>query len=202
LIASEIVSNAIVHSASKGEFLTIRVCVCPGHVQIECRDLGGPWHREPQDDRPHGLNIVEALTGPDNWGTKTTSDGDRIVWARLVLPHFASPRNGGGQMAGPYATPDLEEVRGPLEYTRHLRMALDLLEERLPPAYTCDGLEAELWALREKITAAELAQIRSIGHREYLVVQPLAPGAAVALVTQAGQALKTLDELGLVIRLV
>jgi hypothetical protein len=54
-------------------------------VICECQDLGGPWHRKPADDRPHGLNIVEALAGPDNWGTRTTSEGDRIVWARLDL---------------------------------------------------------------------------------------------------------------------
>jgi hypothetical protein len=86
MIASEIASNAIVHSASKGQFLTVRVGTCPGYVRIECQDLGGPWHREPRDDRPHGLDIVEALAGPGNWGTRTTSDGDRIVWARLALP--------------------------------------------------------------------------------------------------------------------
>jgi hypothetical protein len=73
--------------------------------------------------------------------------------------------------------PDIEEVRGPLEHTRHLRMALDLLQERLPPACACDGLESELWALREKIDAAELAQLRTVGHREYLVIQPLTPTA-------------------------
>ena len=73
-----------------------------------------------------------------------------------------------GPPAPRQAGPDIEEIRGPLEDTRHLRMALDLLEERLPPAYACDGLESELWALREKIDAAELAQLRTIGHREYL----------------------------------
>jgi hypothetical protein len=31
-----------------------------------------------------------ALAGPDNWGTETTSDGDRIVWARLDLPRALS----------------------------------------------------------------------------------------------------------------
>ncbi len=65
-----------------------------------------------------------------------------------------TPPNGERHMLIPGTQPgteiDLEEVRGPLEDTRHLRMALDLLEERLPPAYTCDGLESELWALREK----------------------------------------------------
>ena len=198
LIASEIASNAIMHSASNGQFLTIRVSTCPRHVQIECQDLGGPWNRKPAADRQHGLNIVEALTGPGNWGTKTTSDGDRIVWARLALPMHPSPRHGGGHMPGPHAGPDIEEVRSPLESTRHLRMALDLLEERLPPAYTCDGLEAELWALREKIAAAELAQLRSIGQREYIVIQPRAPAAAEPLITQAARAVKTLDDLGLV----
>jgi hypothetical protein len=34
---------------------------------------------------------VAALTGPGNWGTETTGDGDRIVWARLDLP----PGQGG-----------------------------------------------------------------------------------------------------------
>jgi hypothetical protein len=203
LIASEIVSNAIVHSASNGQFLTIRVSTGPGHVQIECQDLGGPWHRKPADDRPHGLNVVEALTGPGNWGTEITSGGERIVWARLALP-WQAPRNGGGQMpghvgSGPCAQLDLEDVRGPLEYTRHLRMALDLLEERLPPAYTCDGLEAELWALREKVAAAELAQLRTLGQREYLVIQPLAPAAAGTLIIRAAEAVKILDDLGLVI---
>jgi hypothetical protein len=119
-----------------------------------------------------------------------------------------APPDGGRHMPGPPAStrsgtgPDLEEIRGPLEDTRHLRMALDLLEERLPPAYACDGLESELWALREKIDAAELAQLRTIGHREYLVIQPLAPAAAGPLIAQAAQAVKTLDDLGLVIRLV
>jgi len=68
--------------------------------------------------------------------------------------------------------------------------------------YSSDGLLAELWALREKIDAAELAQLRSIGHREYLIIQPLVPAAPDPLITQAAQAVKTLDDLGLVIRLV
>ncbi len=86
LIASELASNAIVHSASAGEFFTVRVEAYPGYLWIECEDLGGPWHCKPAGDRPHGLDIVQALAGPDNWGTETTSDGDRVVWARLGLP--------------------------------------------------------------------------------------------------------------------
>ena len=86
LVASELAANSIVHSHSAGEFFTVRCEACPGYVWVEVEDLGGPWHREPSDDRPHGLNIIEALAGPGNWGTGTTSDGDRVVWARLDLP--------------------------------------------------------------------------------------------------------------------
>jgi hypothetical protein len=46
--------------------------------------MGGDWQPKAHDDRPHGLAIVEAFTGPDGWGTTTTSVGGRIVWARLT----------------------------------------------------------------------------------------------------------------------
>jgi hypothetical protein len=83
LIASELAANAVTHSASAGGFFTIRCESRTGYVRVECEDLGGSWHCHRPDDRPHGLDIIEALAGPDNWGTETTSDGDRIVWARL-----------------------------------------------------------------------------------------------------------------------
>jgi anti-sigma regulatory factor (Ser/Thr protein kinase) len=86
LVASELTSNAIVHSASRGAFFTIRAEVRADHVRIEVEDLGGPWHRKRRDDRPHGLDVVEALTGPTGWGVKNLSDGHRVVWARLDLP--------------------------------------------------------------------------------------------------------------------
>ena len=86
LIASELASNAIVHSASQGEFFTVRAELHPDYVWIEAEDLGGLWHCAQPDDRPHGLDVVEALTGPDGWGVETSTDGGRIVWARLDLP--------------------------------------------------------------------------------------------------------------------
>lgn len=84
LIASELAANAVTHSASAGEFFTIRCQACPGYVRVECEDLGGPWHCSRPDDRPHGLDIIEALAGPGHWGTETTGDGGRIVWAQLA----------------------------------------------------------------------------------------------------------------------
>jgi serine/threonine-protein kinase RsbW len=85
LIASELATNAIVHSASSGEFFTVRCETHPSHVWIEVEDLGGPWKGEAGKDRLHGPNIIGALTGPDNWGVENTDEGNRIVWARLIL---------------------------------------------------------------------------------------------------------------------
>ena len=97
--------------------------------------------------------------------------------------------------------PDIDEIRDRLEQTRHLRLALDLLEETLPGSYASDGLLAELWALGEKFAAAELTELRGIGQRDYLVVQPLAPAAPGSVAAQAAEAVKVLEDLGLVIRL-
>lgn len=84
LVLSELASNAVLHSRSRGEFFTIRAELQPGHCRLECQDGGGPWRPRRQDNRPHGLSVVEALTGPDGWGTQTTGDGNRLVWARLA----------------------------------------------------------------------------------------------------------------------
>jgi anti-sigma regulatory factor (Ser/Thr protein kinase) len=86
LIASELAANAILHSRSRAAHFTLRTELHPGHVRIEAEDLGGPWRRRRPDDRPHGLDVVEALTGPGGWGTETTTHGGRLVWARLDLP--------------------------------------------------------------------------------------------------------------------
>ena len=40
--------------------------------------------RRHADDRPHGLTVVEALTGPAGWGVEVTGDGGRVVWAVLT----------------------------------------------------------------------------------------------------------------------
>jgi hypothetical protein len=84
LVAAELATNAILRSRSRGESFTIRVDLHCHHVRVECHDSGGPWRSRRQDDRPRGLCIVEALTGPDSWGVETTGGGNRIVWARLT----------------------------------------------------------------------------------------------------------------------
>lgn len=83
LVVSELASNAVLHSDSQKGFFTVRTTLFPGYLQIECEDLGGQWNPCPSDpDRPHGLDMVEALTGADGWGINGGSPG-RVVWARL-----------------------------------------------------------------------------------------------------------------------
>ena len=83
LITSELASNAILHSGSKGQFFTVRAEIFPGYIWLEVEDLGGPWNLKPRDaGRPHGLDVIEALTGPDNWGVDVNETGG-IVWCRL-----------------------------------------------------------------------------------------------------------------------
>jgi len=84
LIASELAANAIIHTQSRGGTFTVRCLASPGQARIEVEDLGGPWRPRNPDGRPHGLDIIAALTGPDQWGTETTGTGGRIVWARLT----------------------------------------------------------------------------------------------------------------------
>jgi anti-sigma regulatory factor (Ser/Thr protein kinase) len=85
LITSELAANAILHTHSRGASFTIRCQLSPQGARIEVEDLGGPWRHRKPDDRPHGLDIVEALTGQDGWGTQVTGTGRRIVWAQLPL---------------------------------------------------------------------------------------------------------------------
>jgi hypothetical protein len=82
LIASELAANSI-HTRSRGRTFRVRCELSPGSARIEVQDMGGPWRPRKPDDRPHGLAIVQALTGPGGWGTHATGTGDRVTWARL-----------------------------------------------------------------------------------------------------------------------
>jgi len=89
LVLSEFATNAILHSRSRGGHFTVHVALSRDSVRLECQDAGGVWRgrhsrQHDHDARPHGLDIVEALTGPDGWGTERTPDGGRVVWARLT----------------------------------------------------------------------------------------------------------------------
>jgi serine/threonine-protein kinase RsbW len=85
LIADELAANAVLHSRSRGEFFRVRCELSAESVQVEVEDMGGPWRTRRADDRPHGLDVVEALGA--EWGTVTTADRTRVVWARLAVNH-------------------------------------------------------------------------------------------------------------------
>jgi two-component sensor histidine kinase len=83
LIADELATNSVLHSISRGGAFHVRCELTAESARVEVEDAGSPWRTRQDDDRPHGLNIVEALTGPDGWGTEQTTGGSRVVWAAL-----------------------------------------------------------------------------------------------------------------------
>jgi hypothetical protein len=84
LIADELAANAILHTQSRGASFTVRCHLSHRTAQIEVEDLGGPWRQRKPGDRPHGLDIIQALTGLDQWGTQPAGTGGRTVWATLT----------------------------------------------------------------------------------------------------------------------
>jgi hypothetical protein len=90
LIVSEFASNAVLHSLSRVGTFTVRCDVFSTYVYVECEDDGGVWCKPEPDGRPHGLDIVTLLVGDGNWGIEPTSEGQRVVWARLELSLTAS----------------------------------------------------------------------------------------------------------------
>jgi serine/threonine-protein kinase RsbW len=89
LLASELATNAILHSRSghPGRTFTVRVTLYPGdYTWVEVIDQGGAWTGDEQDDEHgRGLAIVAAVAGDGNWGI----DGDsaaRAAWFRLNWP--------------------------------------------------------------------------------------------------------------------
>ena len=86
LLASELVTNAILHSRSghPDRMFTVRAVLWPGdYVWVEVVDQGGAWALDEHDDEHgRGLAIVATVAGNGNWGI----DGDsksRVAWFRL-----------------------------------------------------------------------------------------------------------------------
>jgi anti-sigma regulatory factor (Ser/Thr protein kinase) len=89
LLASELASNAVLHSRSgrPGRTFTVRAALYPGdYAWVEVVDQGGPWVAERHDEEHgRGLAIVASVAGDRNWGI----DGDsasRVAWFRLAWP--------------------------------------------------------------------------------------------------------------------
>jgi serine/threonine-protein kinase RsbW len=86
LLASELATNAVLHSRSgdPGRMFTVRATLYLGeYVWLEVIDQGGQWIFDgPDDEHGRGLAIVASIAGNGNWGI----DGDaacRVAWFRL-----------------------------------------------------------------------------------------------------------------------
>lgn len=89
LLASELATNAILHSRSghPERIFSIRAVLYPGeYAWVEVIDEGGTWGADQHDDQHgRGLAIVSAIAGDGNWGI----EGDaacRVAWFRLDWP--------------------------------------------------------------------------------------------------------------------
>jgi serine/threonine-protein kinase RsbW len=96
LLASELATNAILHSRSghPDRTFTVHVTLYSGdYAWVEVIDQGGTWTADEfDDDHGRGLAIVAAVAGDGNWGI----DGDaasRAAWFRLNWHPHAEERD-------------------------------------------------------------------------------------------------------------
>jgi anti-sigma regulatory factor (Ser/Thr protein kinase) len=89
LLVSEVVTNAILHSASgdQGGSVEVRYALDGHEVYVEVLDAGGAAHptryaEHPEGVSGRGLALVEALAS--SWGVHDQQAG-RVVWFRLPL---------------------------------------------------------------------------------------------------------------------
>lgn len=90
LVASELVTNALVHAHSSCE-LQVRRAHNVLRLEVEDHGDGIPDVQEPgtQRESGRGLLVVSMLTAA--WGSERTEDGGKRVWAELLTPLGAQP---------------------------------------------------------------------------------------------------------------
>lgn len=90
LLASELATNAILHSKSghPAHTFTVQATLYPGdYAWVEVTDQGGTWTPNDHDDEHgRGLTIVAAIAGDGNWGIDGDAAGSRVAWFRLEWP--------------------------------------------------------------------------------------------------------------------
>jgi len=99
------------------------------------------------------------------------------------------------------AVPILDDIQTALQVPATLRLALNTLQELMPPDLESGGIHEMLNTLRDKLEEMELREIRQVGPQEYLLIKPLAPDAGGKFAEQAAEHVRALDDLGLVVRL-
>ena len=97
--------------------------------------------------------------------------------------------------------PILDDIQAALHVPAMLRLALNTLQDEMPPELETGDIRKMLNGLREKLQELELREIRLAGPQEYLLIKPLAPDAGGEFATKAAEHVRALDDLGLVVRL-
>jgi anti-sigma regulatory factor (Ser/Thr protein kinase) len=153
LLASELVTNSVRHSGSRrpGGTVTITIWGDTSSVLIEVTDAGGQSvpavHHGSDQEGGRGLFLVEQLSASGATGPMRTADAS---------PGSSSPEYPGGCLSAPcpclYSI-DRNISKGDVpmaeDCTRKRLLAIDVLLEE--PEDLSDGLEAELYALRDKL---------------------------------------------------
>jgi len=86
LLASELVTNALEHSASgRGGSFVVAVHHRSADMRVEVVDQGGPWVPGDANDGLHGRGLVIVGTVARAWGI-TGDDSGRTVWFELDCP--------------------------------------------------------------------------------------------------------------------
>lgn len=88
-VGSEFAANACLHSRSgvPGGVFTVQAEVSEGdYLYVAVQDDGGGGEPLAAGLTPgHGLDLVQAIAGPGNWGIGAVAAG-HLVWARLPWP--------------------------------------------------------------------------------------------------------------------
>ncbi|MFK0023774.1 ATP-binding protein [Streptomyces sp. NPDC090798] len=107
LVTSELVTNALTHTAS--EWIVCRVHIAQERLHIEVEDQHRGWSLPaqrrpgPDDQGGRGLLLVGALSS--DWGVRDTADGSgRIVWAVLPVQPVLPSKGGDIVSTGSPAT--------------------------------------------------------------------------------------------------
>jgi anti-sigma regulatory factor (Ser/Thr protein kinase) len=85
LLASELVSNVVLHSTSESYTLDVDIDLTRVHIEVGDGDDTFPLRplREPSDvEHGRGLNLVDALAS--RWGVRSADTG-KIVWFELPV---------------------------------------------------------------------------------------------------------------------
>ena len=99
---------------------------------------------------------------------------------------------------------ETDSILAALAPTHALRRALDVLWGSLPPSVETDAIRAAFLAIDEHLRTTELADLRRYGlSRDYFIISPINPmnPPKPEHMGKVAAALRTLDDLGLIITL-